>query len=534
MIIRERSDGVLVRVADDPGDSGEGGEFFGRALGVTSGGDDASGGILAVDAANGFAGFGVSGGSDRAGVEDDDVGGGVGLGGGAALRAEAMANRVCVSLRGAATKVLDEESGHELGATTILREADGMPMANVIRGRRGGPELAPCFLHRLINRNTHACNTIPCMRPSSALVIALLFAACPFVVQAQSSKFGPPEVMLRDAKHKAPKSGVQIGPGNTIAIQSGVGTPTTINVLSFENNGALLAAGKDFGRVVVWDVANKKFLCAVDTGQGIVRGVAISPDGQTLATAGEGDNFKLKLWHLPDGKPITTYDSSAGFINSVAFGPSGEWIVFAENGGPTRVLDLATGKGLLELKDTAFPVLSTDGTILITANKTEFIIWKTSDWSKLTSLPRSPAYAVPLALDSGTDTFVYSYAGAFSLGRLSTGEVLPTNQLSPLPKFNLSAGGFAAVDTGAPDLVFGHSDGRLWVWDTKSGKSCTSEVLYSESGALSPDGTLLAGAKNNSILAQGQSPDGVLLWNTQRLVQSCRLSNITPTPPTSQ
>jgi len=61
--------------------------------------------------------------------------------------------------------------------------------------------------------------------------------------QAQPSKFAPPEMMLRDAKHKEPKSGVQIGPGNTITIQTGVGTPTTINVLSFGKNGALLAAG---------------------------------------------------------------------------------------------------------------------------------------------------------------------------------------------------------------------------------------------------------------------------------------------------
>lgn len=362
------------------------------------------------------------------------------------------------------------------------------------------------------------------MRLPSALFIALLFAACPLVVQAQASKFGSPETMLRDAKHKEPKSGVQIGPGNTIAIQSGVGTPTTINVISFGKNGALLAAGKDFGRVVVWDVASKKFLCAVDTGQGIVHGVAVSPDGQTLASAGEGDKFTLKLWHLPDGKLIKTYDSSAGFIHSIAFGPTGGWIVFAENGGPTRALDLVTGKVLLELKDASFPILSTDGAVLMTANKTEFTIWKTSDWSKVRSLPRSPAYAVPLAVNPERDSFVYSYAGAFSLARLSTGEVLPTNQPSPpLPKFNLSAGGFAAVDTSAPDLLFGHSDGRLWLWDTKSGKTCTSEVLYSESGALSPDGTLLAGAKDNSILAQGQSPDGVHLWDTQRLARSCGL-----------
>lgn len=41
--------------------------------------------------------------------------------------------------------------------------------------------------------------------------------------------------------------------------------------------------------------------------------------------------------------------------------------------------------------------------------------------------------------------------------------------------------------------------------------------MYSESGALSPDGNILAGAKDNSILAQGQNPNGVLIWDTKRV-----------------
>jgi hypothetical protein len=36
------------------------------------------------------------------------------------------------------------------------------------------------------------------------------------------------------------------------------------------------------------------------------------------------------------------------------------------------------------------------------------------------------------------------------------------NQIAPLPLFNLAAGGFAAFDIGAPSVVFGHGDGRLW------------------------------------------------------------------------
>lgn len=343
--------------------------------------------------------------------------------------------------------------------------------------------------------------------------------------------------MLRDAKHKEPKSGVQVGLGNTITIQQGVGTPTTINVLSFGKNGTLLAAGKDFGRVVVWDVVTRKFLCAIDTGQGIVTAVAISPDGQLIATAGEGDKFSLKLWRLPDGQLIKSYSSSAGYIRSAAFGPSGTWIVFSENFGATRVLDLTTGKQLLELKETYSPVLSPDATVLMAVNKTEFTLWNTRDWTRQKTLPRAPAYAMPLALNPATDRFVVTSSGTFLLLSLSTGELLPNSQSRPLPKFNGAAGGFAAFDTSVPYLLFGHSDGRLWAWDSSNGQTCTSEVLYSESGALSPDGTLLAGAKDNSILAQGQSPDGVLLWDTKHLTAKCGFGAANTTksaPPAAQ
>jgi WD40 repeat protein len=339
---------------------------------------------------------------------------------------------------------------------------------------------------------------------------------------AQSAKsFPSPESMLRDAKHKEPKSGVQLGPGNTLTIQQGVGTPTTINVLSFGKNGTLLAAGKDFGRVVVWDVVNKKFLCAIETGQGIVRAVAISPDGQTIATAGEGDQSSLKLWHLPDGQLIKRYNSFGAYILSAAFGPNATWIVFSDNTATTRVLDLATDKQLLELKETHSPILSPDAIILMVVSKTEFTLWNTSNWTKLRTLPRAPVYAVPLALNPGTDRFLLTSSGAFLLAKLSTGEVLPNSPAQPLPKFNGAAGGFAAFDPSGPYLLFGHSDARLWAWDSRNGQTCTSEVLYSESGALNPDGSLLAGAKDNSILAQGQSPDGVLLWDTKHIAAKC-------------
>jgi WD40 repeat protein len=339
------------------------------------------------------------------------------------------------------------------------------------------------------------------------------------IVAQTAIGFPPPDTILTDAKHKEPKSGLQLGPGNTLTIQSGVGTPTTINVLAFSRDSRHLAAGKDFGRVIVWDFPSRKFLCAIDTGQGIVHAVAISADGQLMATGGEGDGFSLKLWHLPDGKLVRTYRNFVGYIRTAAFGPTGGWIVVSENGGAVHVLDAATDKQLAELRETYSPLLSAGGDTLMTVSKANYILWSTSDWTQKRMLPRTPAYALPLAINPETDSFVVTVSGAFRLLRLSNGQAFTSAPDPELPKFNGAAGGFAAF--GSNKFVFGHSDGRLWAWNTSTDQTCVSDLMYSESGSLSPDGSLLAGAKDNSILAQSRSGDGVWIWDAKKLVAKC-------------
>jgi hypothetical protein len=106
-----------VGIAYDPRDAGEGGEFFGGALGVAASDDELGGGILGVDFADGVTGLGVGGGSDRAGIEDDD-GGGYGIGGRSVAAVEELPfEGGTVSLRGAAAELLDVEGGHDLEAS---------------------------------------------------------------------------------------------------------------------------------------------------------------------------------------------------------------------------------------------------------------------------------------------------------------------------------------------------------------------------------------------------------------------------------
>lgn len=336
---------------------------------------------------------------------------------------------------------------------------------------------------------------------------------------AQSVNFPPPDARLVDAKHKESKSGVQSGPGNTLTIQTGVGTPTAINAVAVSQDNKIIAAVKDFGRVVIWDALSRSFLRALDSGQGIVAAVALSGDGQFMATAGQGDGFSLKLWHLPDGKLVRAYRHFSGYVKTAAFGPTSKWIVVWDNFGGTHVLDADSDNQLLDLKDAYSPLLSPQGDTMMTVGKVSFTLWSTADWTQKGTLPRSTDNPWPLAINSQTDRAVITSGGSFRLVRLSTGELITSFPKPELPKYNLSEGGFAAF--GNDDMVFGHSGGRLWAWNVNSGQTCVSDVMYSGAGALSPDGTLLAGAKDNSIFAQTRTGEGVWLWRTDKLASAC-------------
>ena len=103
---------VLVRVPDDLGYAGQGGDFFGSTLSVASGDDDLSTWILTVNAADGGAGVVVGRGGDRAGVQHDQFSGGGGLGTDQAFLLELPFEGGAVGLGGAASEILNEIPGH--------------------------------------------------------------------------------------------------------------------------------------------------------------------------------------------------------------------------------------------------------------------------------------------------------------------------------------------------------------------------------------------------------------------------------------
>lgn len=352
-------------------------------------------------------------------------------------------------------------------------------------------------------------------------VSALAISLSPLIAQ---SSFPPANKTLYDVKHKEQKSGVE-SDGKTILIHPGVGTSSTINVLTFSQDGRLLAAGKDFGRIVVWDVSTGKVFRVIESKQNIVSAIAISPDSQFLASAGSEEHPVIAIWDLVTGKVKKTISVDKPVVQKLTFAEDGRSLIVTEN-GIAYVFDAVSGRLILDLSGDRLPVLSVDGDTMLTTSGQKFTLWNTRNWVPIKTFPSPAKYAWPLAIDTQQNLLVYGSPNekqGFSVIPIPTDSPSVAKRQYLSMQFNPSADYFATIAKSSY-LIFGHSGGRLWSWNIDTGKTCISPVLYSESGELSADGRILAGAIDNGILSRERVEPGVEMWDVPALLKGCDLN----------
>jgi WD40 repeat protein len=119
-----------------------------------------------------------------------------------------------------------------------------------------------------------------------------------------------------------------------------------IRALAFQSHGNRLASA-DGEAVLVWDATTVQEARVLEAGQGALAGIAVSPDGKLLASAGADGT--VKVWDAVTGRETATLRGHEGAVASVTFcGRTGR----LATGGfdhTVRVWDLATGKEVAKL-----------------------------------------------------------------------------------------------------------------------------------------------------------------------------------------
>ncbi len=268
------------------------------------------------------------------------------------------------------------------------------------------------------------------------------------------------------------------------------------------------------GTMIVWDLgrgeqlqritgleggAGNHFSAGGDWG---IHGISLSPDGQTLLSAGRDES--LLLWNVSSGTSLRRFTGHTAFVVDVAFAPDGQTALSTARNDALIVWDVPTGtlirrlpintqlnssfRPTLALSPDGRTALSTeaDGTIvkwqLVEPSPEELVTWLAANrvMRELTCAERETYGIEPLCLDGMTAGTTADLLAAVQTARQS----LPTasvsveiDQAEPMPTRPAAAtfGKTAVLGENRGELTRNHFD--VWTYEGKAGEVLQFQMI---------------------------------------------------------
>jgi WD40 repeat protein len=239
-----------------------------------------------------------------------------------------------------------------------------------------------------------------------------------------------------------------------------------IHGLAVSPDGKQLATAGFDGAVRLWNADTGQEVRTLSGHTGPVYAVAFTSDGQSLASC--GDDKIIRLWSPAEGKSVKELKGHGGVVDAVAFAPDGRRVASASADKSVRLWEVADGQGkpLGNHGGSVYAVsFAADGQRLASAGSDALV--------KVWDVPGMKEHKALKGHDGPVSVVVYTPDGPLSAGfdrmlRLWDADAGTEKAKSgPLPD---DPYGLAQSKDGKRVAVAGYG-GHVAVWDVAAGKA---------------------------------------------------------------